>query len=246
VGGRGAVRRPHRLLHARGPLPALPRHRDHDALGGRVPGHDRGPSTDGGRLPDRGERAHLPGPGAADPARDRRLPHAPGGHRPQPRQRAHHQGLPGPGLQGGQRAAGAGADDVREGGARLGHRRGAAGPPRLLALGAAQRRAGARRAVRQGADRRARPREPLLELRQQAGDRRHGEAPRGGRHRRRRRVAAPARERAPRPAGRARGRPRGGEGATRVAAERGAARTDDLPPTPRCSTSTRWRAGSGS
>jgi 4-hydroxy-3-polyprenylbenzoate decarboxylase len=89
---------------------------------------------------------------------------------------------PGAGVQGDERALGAGAD-----GARQGHRRRRQGGRRAqrdrsVVGGAQQHRPRARRALHPGAGGRARPREPRLHLRQQDGDRRHAQAARGGLH----------------------------------------------------------------
>ncbi len=178
---RGPLRRPHRLLHAHRSLPCLPRHCHHHAQAADLPRHHRGPPPDGGRLPGGGQRAHLPGAGPAHPARAGRLPHAARRHRPQPGERAYRQALPGSGLQGRERLARPGADDVRQGAA--GDRRGGPRhrPAGLLAHGAASRAAGQGPAAGPRPHRRARPLQQGLELRQQAGRRRHREAPRGRR-----------------------------------------------------------------
>jgi hypothetical protein len=95
------------------------------------------------------------------------------------------KGYPGPGVQGRQRPAGPGPDDVRQGDPGDRRRRPAKDHPGFWRTVLANARARPRPPDRQGADRRARPRQPRLELRQQADRRRHREAPRGARRRRR-------------------------------------------------------------
>ena len=84
AGRRRAVRRPHRLLHARRAVPRLPRDRDHDATRRDLPVDRRRQAAAGGRLARQGDRADLPAGGADDRARDRRLRPAGRGRVPQP------------------------------------------------------------------------------------------------------------------------------------------------------------------
>jgi 4-hydroxy-3-polyprenylbenzoate decarboxylase len=76
---RGAVRRPHRLLHAGRAVSHLPRDHGHHALGAHLPRHAGGAAAGGGRVPGRRHGADLPSARAADDAGDRGLPHAPEG-----------------------------------------------------------------------------------------------------------------------------------------------------------------------
>ena len=69
---RGAVRRPHRLLLAGGPVPGVPPHGHEPPPRPHLPGHHRRQAADGGRLPGQGHRAPLPAAAAAGAARDRR------------------------------------------------------------------------------------------------------------------------------------------------------------------------------
>lgn len=60
-GGGGAFWRPHGLLHPRGPLPPLPRHRRHPPQGGHLPRHPRrGPPMEDAYLIEATERLFLP------------------------------------------------------------------------------------------------------------------------------------------------------------------------------------------
>ena len=61
---RGAVRRPHRLLHGAGAVPGLPPHRDDDAARRDLPVDRRRQAAGRGRLARQGDRADLP---AGDP-----------------------------------------------------------------------------------------------------------------------------------------------------------------------------------
>ena len=60
----GAVRRPHRLLHARRAVPGLPRHGDHDAARRDLSVDRRRQAAAGGRVARQGDGADLP---AGDP-----------------------------------------------------------------------------------------------------------------------------------------------------------------------------------
>ena len=57
---RGAVRRPHRLLHAGRAVPGLPRDRDHDAPRRDLPVDRRRQAAAGGCVARQGDRADLP------------------------------------------------------------------------------------------------------------------------------------------------------------------------------------------
>ena len=96
---RGALRRPHRLLHAGRAVPGLPPDRDDDAARRDLPVDRRRQAAAGGRLAREGDRADLP---AGDPrlgARDRRLRPARRGRVPQLRDRLDPQDLPGAGAR---------------------------------------------------------------------------------------------------------------------------------------------------
>ena len=90
----GAVRRPHRLLHAARAVPGLPRHRDDDAARRDLPVDRRRQAAAGGRLARQGDRADLPAGDPDERPRDRRL--RPAGRRrlPQLLHRLDPQGLP--------------------------------------------------------------------------------------------------------------------------------------------------------
>ena len=62
----GAVRRPHRLLHAGRAVPGLPRHGDDDAARRDLPVDRRRQAAGGGRVARQGDRAHLPAGDADD------------------------------------------------------------------------------------------------------------------------------------------------------------------------------------
>ena len=66
---RGAVRRPHRLLHRRRAVPGLPRDRDDDAARRDLPVDRRRQAAAGGRVARQGDRADLPAGGADDACR---------------------------------------------------------------------------------------------------------------------------------------------------------------------------------
>ena len=72
-GRRGAVRRPHRLLHTGRAFPGLPRDGAHDAARRDLPVDRRRQAAAGGRLARQGDRADLPAGGPHDDSRDRRL-----------------------------------------------------------------------------------------------------------------------------------------------------------------------------
>ena len=91
---RGAVRRPHRLLHRPRAVPDLPAERDHDAPRRDLPLDRRRQAAAGGRLARQGDRAHLPAGRAADGAGDRRLRPPGRGRVPQLRHRLDPQGVP--------------------------------------------------------------------------------------------------------------------------------------------------------
>ncbi len=175
AGAGGPVRRPHRLLLARGLLPQGARHRGHGAARSDLSGHARRPAADGGLLPRTRDRADLPAAAAAHRARDRGLSHARPGHLPQPGVRLDRQAVPGTGLQGDERALGAGTDVARQGPRRGGQGRERARSRRGLVDRAQQHRSRAGRALHHGSGGCARSRQPRLHLRQQDGDRRHPE-----------------------------------------------------------------------
>ena len=70
---RRPVRRPHRLLHAAGAVPDLPRDRDDDAPRRDLSVDRRRQAAAGGRVARQGDRADLPARDPRDGARDRRL-----------------------------------------------------------------------------------------------------------------------------------------------------------------------------
>ena len=69
----GAVRRPHRLLHARRAVPRLPRDGDHDAARRDLSVDRRRQAAAGGRVARQGDRADLPAGDPDERARARRL-----------------------------------------------------------------------------------------------------------------------------------------------------------------------------
>src|SRR2546427_662221 len=85
------------------------------APGADLAPYDRGRAADGGLLARSRHGADLPAALEAHAARDRRPPHAGRGDLPQPRVRQHRQAVPGPGVQGDERAVGAGADVACQG-----------------------------------------------------------------------------------------------------------------------------------
>ena len=86
--------------------------------GAAVSGDHRGPPADGGRLPDRGQRAPVFARRSADHARDCRLPPAAGRRGAQSGDRQHPQAVSRRRVQSRQRPAGPGPDDVRQSGDR--------------------------------------------------------------------------------------------------------------------------------
>ena len=90
---RGAVRRPHRLLLARRPVPGVPPHGHEPSPRPHLSGHHRRQAADGGRLPRQGHRAPLPAAAAAGAARDRRHGPADRGRLPRLRHHQHPQGV---------------------------------------------------------------------------------------------------------------------------------------------------------
>ena len=142
---RGAVRRPHRLLHAARGVPDLPAHRDDDAPRRDLPVDRRRQAARRGRVAREGDRADLPARDPDERAGDRRLRPADRRHVPQLRDRLDPQALPRARAEGDARALGARADEPDEVGRR---RRRARRRPRLragLLLRLRQRRPGARR-----------------------------------------------------------------------------------------------------
>ena len=143
---------------------------------------DRRASADGGLLPRPRHRADLPAAAQADDARDRRLPHAGRGDLPQPRLRVDREAVSGAGVQGDERAVGAGADVAGQGAGGRGRVGERARPAGGVVGGAQQHRSRARRALHDGTGGRARPLEPRLHLRLEDGDRRDEEVAGGGIH----------------------------------------------------------------
>ena len=156
----GSVRRPHRVLLAGRLLSPGARHRDHDAARPDLSRDDRRPAADGGLLPRPRHRADLPAAAQAHGARDRGLSHARRGDLPQPRLRLDRQAVSGAGVQGDERALGAGPDVARQGDRRRRQGRQRPQSGRGVVGGAQQHRSRARRAVHDGTDRRARSCEP--------------------------------------------------------------------------------------
>ncbi len=90
---RGPVRRPHRLLLARRPVPGVPPHGDEPSPRSDLSGDHRRQAADGGRLPGQGHGAPVPAAAAARPARDRRHGPADRGRLPRLRHHQHPQGV---------------------------------------------------------------------------------------------------------------------------------------------------------
>ncbi len=103
---RGAVRRPHRLLHARRAVPGAAPDVHDDAPRRHLPEHPGRPSAGRGRLAGQGHRAAVPAGAARDAARARRLRPARRRRVPQLLHRLDPQGLPGPRAQGHARRLG--------------------------------------------------------------------------------------------------------------------------------------------
>ena len=103
---RGAVRRPHRLLHARRAVPGAAPDVHDDAPRRDLPEHPGRPAAGRGRLARQGHRAALPAGAARHAARARRLRPARRRRVPQLLHRLDPQGLPGPRAQGHARGLG--------------------------------------------------------------------------------------------------------------------------------------------
>ena len=93
AGRRGAVRRPHRLLHARRAVPGAAPDRHDDAPRRDLPEHPRRPAAGRGRVARQGHRAPLPARAAHHAPRARRLRPAGRGRVPQLLHRLDPQGL---------------------------------------------------------------------------------------------------------------------------------------------------------
>ncbi len=154
----GAVRRPHRLLHARRAVPRATRRDAHHAKEPDLP-VDRGRAAASRRRADgQSHRAHLLAAGEADDPRHRRHGHAGRGRVSQLRDREHRQALPEARAQGHARDLGCGHAVAGE--ADRGRRR-RLRRARLLRsrlAGARQRRLHPRPRAHRGAGRPSRPR----------------------------------------------------------------------------------------
>ena len=106
-GARGAVRRPHRLLHGGRAVPRVPRDGDHDAPRRDLSVDRRRQAAAGGRVARQGDRADLPAGDPDERARARRL--RPAGRRrvPQLLHRLDPEAVPGPRAEGDARDLGA-------------------------------------------------------------------------------------------------------------------------------------------
>ena len=165
---RGAVRRPHRLLHARRAVPGAAADGHDDAPRRDLPEHPRRPAAGRGRLARQGHRAPLPARAAHHAARARRLRPARRRRLPQLLHRLDPQGLPGPRAQGHARRLGhrpAVADEDGDRRRRVGRR---ARLRRGRLAGRRERRSRARRRAGARPARPARPRAVAAVARRQA------------------------------------------------------------------------------